>query len=89
MLAKYNGTCPICGKFIKKNLSRVEALRVEVQPLWAYADCDCIGDPCNKDRPHTRKYLSMGDRYYTTSEVAPKARKWVHERCAGKENKTT
>lgn len=90
MIAKYNGTCPVCGKFIKKNLSRVAPLKKAVEPVWAYENCDCKGEPCS-DKPHYRKYLSMGDRLYRTYEVTPKARKWVHERCVGKEkdNKTT
>ncbi len=81
MLAKYNGTCPVCGKFIVKNRSQVAPLKEKIKPVYGHSDCSCVGpEPCS-DKPHDFKYVMMGDRAYRPGEVARKSRVWAHERC--------
>lgn len=83
-LARYPGTCPLCGKFIAKNRSQVLPLP-EPRSLgeFAYRDCKCLG--AHSETCHSTaapQYIcAPGGRVYRIDEISSHQRTWAHAAC--------
>lgn len=74
MIAKHNGYCPKCGKYIAKGRSKIVALANPLQPITSWS--------VDGDRPHHTNYVQGVDSNFDWRKVKTHARTWVHERCA-------
>ena len=75
VLATQSGICPLCSKFIAKNLSPIVALPEPLTPRT-------LPPRWHGEYTYTHSYDDGGNYYADGRSISLSPRAWAHERCA-------